>query len=165
VGHVLTHLARNADAHSRRLEGALRGDDVPKYAGGAEQRAAEIDEGADRPVEVIIEDLASSQARLEALFDRSAAAGWPNGDLRGDASYGPRGCPAHRLREVEMHHVDLGIGYEPHDWPADYVAWDLGVLLGTVVERLPALDDQRLLMAWLAGRGSLPTDLHLEPWG
>ena len=34
VGHVLTHLARNADGHTRRLEAALRGEDVARYPGG-----------------------------------------------------------------------------------------------------------------------------------
>jgi maleylpyruvate isomerase len=27
-----------------------------------------------------------------------------------------------RLRELEIHHVDLGAGYQPADWPADFVA-------------------------------------------
>lgn len=165
VGHVLTHLARNADAHARRLEGTLLGEDVPKYQGGAAQRADEIAEGADRPAEAIRDDLAASQSRLEGLLARCSAANWPNGHLRGDSSYAPRACPAHRLREVEMHHVDLGLGYEPDSWPDDYVAWDLGVLLATVPERLTSPGHRRLFMAWLAGRGELPDDIRLEPWG
>lgn len=36
VGHVLAHLARNADAHARRLTGSLAGLDVPKYENGPE---------------------------------------------------------------------------------------------------------------------------------
>ena len=35
-----------------------------------------------------------------------------------------------------MHHVDLGLGYEPSDWPEDYVAWELPVLLATVPDRV-----------------------------
>jgi hypothetical protein len=46
---VITHLARNADAHGRRLAGALQGEDVAKYPGGAAQREREIAEGAGRP--------------------------------------------------------------------------------------------------------------------
>ncbi|WP_104169507.1 maleylpyruvate isomerase N-terminal domain-containing protein [Cryobacterium sp. M23] len=57
VGHVLTHLARNADAHARRLSGALRGHDAPKYAHGQEQRRREIEEGAGWQAEEIIADL------------------------------------------------------------------------------------------------------------
>lgn len=49
LGHVLTHLARNADAHARRLAGALVGQDVPKYGPGQDQRAGEIESGAGRP--------------------------------------------------------------------------------------------------------------------
>jgi maleylpyruvate isomerase len=30
IGHVLTHMSRHADGHVRRLEGALRGEDVPR---------------------------------------------------------------------------------------------------------------------------------------
>lgn len=165
VGHVLTHLARNADAHARRLSGALDGRDVPKYVGGAEQRSAEIDAGAQRPARLIIDDLADSQRTLERLFSECAAAGWPNPDVGPAGGYGARACPAHRLREVEMHHVDLGLSYTPSDWPAAYVHWDLGILLGTVRERLRGPDARAKFMAWLAGRGDLPTDVSLEPWG
>jgi len=49
IGHVLTHLARNADRHSWRLDGALCGEDVPRYPGGAAERSSEIDAGAPRP--------------------------------------------------------------------------------------------------------------------
>lgn len=44
----------------------------------------------------------------------------------------------HRLREVEMHHVDLGLGYTLLDWPQEYLAWDLPVLLASVPDRLVA---------------------------
>ncbi len=64
-----------------------------------------------------------------------------------------------------MHHVDLGLGYGPGSWPDDYVAWDLGVLLSTVPERLEDAFQRRGLMAWLAGRGPLPSELTLTTWG
>ena len=107
VGHVLTHLARNADAHARRLSGALRGEDLPKYANGPEQRGNEIEAGAGRAAAEIIADVENSQSQLEEVFMLNAAAGWPHGDFLGGGHYGVSGCPAHRLREVEMHHVDL----------------------------------------------------------
>ena len=175
VGHVLTHLARNAEGHSRRLQGALLNEDVPKYAGGSEQRAQEIEDGADRPAAEVLADLEASQRRLENLFTESSNAGWPNPQLAGDASYGPRGCPSHRLREIEIArrnhpHIDAPLGdlAEPAKallWPDEYVAWDLDVLLSTVSERLADPSHRRDLMAWLAGRGALPSDLTLDPWG
>lgn len=164
VGHVLTHLARNADAHVCRLEGALRGEDVPKYADGPEQRRKEIADGSSRPAGEILTDLETSCAQLEEVLAQSAAAGWPNGHFLGGAHYGVSGCPAHRLREVEMHHVDLGLGYTPLDWPDDYVAWDLPELLSSVPQRLGSAGERRRFMAWLAGRGPLDAKSTLGPW-
>lgn len=122
VGHVVIHLARNADAHARRLSAALRGEDVPKYSGGDSQRRDEIDGAARHPAQEIMADLLASVAALEQVFSRCSTAGWPNGHFLGGGNYGAAACPAHRLREVEMHHVDLGLGYSPLDWPEEYVA-------------------------------------------
>jgi maleylpyruvate isomerase len=163
VGHVITHLARNADAHARRLAGSLIGQDVAKYPGGPAQRERDIADGAGRPARALLTDLAESQQRLENLFTRCSAAGWPGSDLLGGAGYPATGCPAHRLREVEVHHVDLGIGYEPAGWPAEYVAWDLPGFLTTVPERLHTREDRAALLAWLAGRAPSPSGLALEP--
>ncbi|MFF5794682.1 maleylpyruvate isomerase family mycothiol-dependent enzyme [Paeniglutamicibacter sp. NPDC012692] len=164
IGHVLTHLARNADAHARRLFGALNGQDVPKYVSGEDQRRREIEDGAERSFNEIIADLGTSMSHLEEVFVLSAAAGWPNGHFLGGGHYGAAGCPAHRLREVEMHHVDLGLGYTPLDWPDEYVAWDLPVLLSTVPERIGSSAERRSFMAWLAGRGPLDAEITVAPW-
>lgn len=164
VGHVLTHLARNADGHARRLSGSLKGIDVLKYDGGEKQRRQEIGAGATRSASEIIDDLTASMLALENIFDQCSAAGWPNGQLLGGGQYGTSECPAHRLREVEMHHVDLGLGYTPSDWPEDYVAWDLSELLATVPQRLGSLADRRSFTAWLAGRGPLDAATSLSPW-
>ncbi len=160
IGHVLTHLARNAEGHTRRLEGALRGEDVPRYPGGTVQRDREIEEGAPRPAAGIIADLESAQRALERAWERSAAAGWPSPD----PSRPTTSSPARRLEEVEMHHVDLGLGYQPADWPGDYVAWALPTLLATVPSRLRRDEDARALVAWLAGRQPIPAAIQLEPW-
>lgn len=165
VGHLVTHLARNADAHRRRLDGALAGVDVPKYGGGAQQRQREIEAGAGRRAAELVGDLRESQALLEDAFARSAAAGWPVPGAEHGGGYPAAGAPAHRLREVEMHHVDLGLGYLPERWPREYVEWDLGNLLRTVPERLASVGDAAGLTAWLAGRGPLTADLALRPWG
>ena len=164
VGHVLTHLARNADAHARRISGALQGKDVPKYADGPKQRRSEIEEGSSRPSTEILADLAASCGQLEEVLAHWEAAGWPNGHFLGGAHYGVSACPAHRLREVEMHHVDLGLEYKPLDWPDEYVAWDLPELLATVPERLGSANERRQFMAWLAGRGPLDLESTLTPW-
>lgn len=164
IGHVLTHLARNADSHARRISGALDGLDLPKYAGGSTQREAEIEAGSGRSADELLADLEASETQLELVFDRYAAAGAPNGHFLGGSHYGVSACPAHRLREIEMHHVDLGVGYTSADWPEEYVAWDLPTLLAGVPERLTSSDDRRTFMAWLSGRGALDPETKLAPW-
>ena len=63
-----------------------------------------------------------------------------------------------RWREVEVHHVDLGLGYRVADWPEDLVErW-----LPHAREQFLGTADQRDLLAWLVGRGPAP---RLAPWG
>jgi maleylpyruvate isomerase len=164
IGHVVAHLARNADGHTRRLEAALRGEDVPRYPGGNAQRNAEISQGAVRPATELLAELRVSQERLEVAWDESAAANWPHPEFRGNDLWPATASPVRRLREVEMHHVDLGLGYKPSDWPSEYVAWELPMLLATVPERAQRPDDSIDLVVWLAGRGPVPGNIELAPW-
>jgi uncharacterized damage-inducible protein DinB len=81
VGHVLSHLARNAEGHARRLEAALAGQDLPRYPGGSSQRDSEIAAGASKSAAELAADLAETSHRLEDVWARSAAAGWPHAEL------------------------------------------------------------------------------------
>jgi maleylpyruvate isomerase len=164
VGHVLSHLARNADGHVRRLEGALRAEEVARYPGGNVQRDREIEEGASRPAAELFADLTTSAKRLEDTWDRSQQAGWPNAGLLASDSWPTSASPLRRLREVEVHHVDLGLGYEASDWPEDYVHWDLPLMLEGLPDRLSGTDDARQLLAWLFGRAAWPERLELGSW-
>lgn len=157
---MVTHLARNADGHTHRLEG----EDRPRYPGGTAQRDADIAAGAGRPAAEIGEDLEVAQGRLEQTWERCRDAGWPNPELVGEDGWPTTGSPARRLREVAIHHVDMGVGYETSEWPDAYVEWDLPVLLATVPGRLGDPGDARAMLAWLAGRAPLPTRLELKPW-
>jgi maleylpyruvate isomerase len=69
----------------------------------------------------------------------------------------------HRWREVELHHVDLGLGYLPADWPQPYVDRELSISLKLLPERLDT-DGQRQVLAWLVGRASGAGDPELTPW-
>jgi maleylpyruvate isomerase len=164
IGHVLTHLARNADGHTRRLEGAMRGEDVARYPGGSAQREADISDGAARPPAGLLEDTRVAQLKLELAWDNSASANWPHPEFRGDDLWPTAASPVRRLREVEMHHVDLGLEYTPSDWPAAYVAWELPMLLASVPGRVHRLEDSIGLVVWLGGRGPVPKDIELDPW-
>lgn len=164
IGHVVAHLARNAEGHSGRLEAALGGEDVPRYPGGNAQRDAEITQGAARSTGELLADLRDTQERLELAWQKSVAAGWPHPEFRGNDLWPATSSPVRRLREVEMHHVDLGLGYEPSDWPAEYVAWELPMLLATVPKRVQRPGDSVELVVWLAGRGPGPVNIELAPW-
>jgi maleylpyruvate isomerase len=63
----------------------------------------------------------------------------------------------HHLRDVEVHHVDLDVGYSPADWPAELVAGELDRRL----RGLPGRADPAELLAWLLDRGPAP---GLGPW-
>jgi maleylpyruvate isomerase len=163
VGHVLTHIARNADGHALRLDGALRGEDLPRYPGGEQERNSQIELGSGRYARELAADVADSALRLEEVWSRSARAGWPNSHFLGTDKFPTSGSPLRRLREVEVHHVDLGLGYEPADWSDLYTDWELRHSLKRLPERLAPADARRLL-AWLTGRAALPADLTLDPW-
>ena len=159
VGHVLTHLARNADSVVRRLDGAARGEVVDQYPGGAEGRTQEIDVGAGRSRDELVADVLAADAAVETTIATLAEEAWSNGTR----SLGGEVVPASdvvfsRWREVEVHHVDLGLGYEPADWPAGLVTrW-----LPRAVAGLAQRSDDHELLAWILDRGPAP---ELRPWG
>src|SRR5687767_2714475 len=68
AGHVLTHLARNADSHVFRSGAARRGEVVDQYPGGSEGRAAAIEEGAHRSAAEIIEDVRRSASMVDETW-------------------------------------------------------------------------------------------------
>jgi maleylpyruvate isomerase len=164
VGHALTHLARNADSHARMMRAAIAGDAVHQYGPGFE-RTAGIEAGAARPAGALIEDVATSAAALEAVWDEMTDAAWAGNGLNqpDDEIWPCRLMPFHRWREVELHHADLGLGYTSADWPAGYVDRELAVSLMSLPERITESDRQRLL-GWLVGRDQRQPDLELDPW-
>ncbi|MEU0739689.1 maleylpyruvate isomerase family mycothiol-dependent enzyme [Streptomyces sp. NPDC006134] len=111
-GHVLAHLARNADALVNVLEGR------PMYASG-EVRDADIERDAPRPLDVHLADLRESAARFQAAG--AVPADWSRTvALRNGVTDSASRVPFRRWVEVELHHVDLGIGYELEDLPAEF---------------------------------------------
>lgn len=158
VGHVLTHLARNADSVVRRLEGAARGEVVDQYPGGHAGRAAEIEEGAGRSAEALVADVLETASAVDAAFDSFPPDRWEASARGVSGVESPvSDLPAQRRREVEVHLVDLGLGCSPTDWPAELPDGWLPELLA----RLPERTDRRALLAWVLGRGPAP---ELDPW-
>lgn len=128
-GHVATHIARNADSLWNLLEWARTGVEIPQYPSVA-VRNADIEEGAGRSGEALIEDVRTTQARFSALARTLSDDAW-NAEVRALQGWAH---PAwylvfRRWNEVEAHHVDLAAGYGPADWPESYVRWALSSTL------------------------------------
>jgi maleylpyruvate isomerase len=189
-GHLLTHLARNADSLRNLLTWARTGVPTPQYS-SPQERSEGIERGAARPAAELLADLRESAAALDAAAASLPEAAW----AAHVAGTGDDGHTAwytlwRRLTEVEIHHADLDLGYGPADWPEAFATYGLeqyaGLLTSArspaavlrssdapVVVRIGPPADQpattvtgpvRDLLAWLTGR-SQGTGLSAEPAG
>ncbi len=164
VGHVLTHLARNAESHTRMLRAAQDSRVVPQYPGGAEQRAADIEAGAARPAARVCADVRDTATELERTWSAMTPTAWAGHGLAGPIEWPCSLLPLHRWREVEVHHADLGLGYTPADWPDEYVRADLPHAVAGLPDRLSGPAARRALLAGLLGRGPTPAVAPLAAW-
>ncbi|MFJ6124616.1 maleylpyruvate isomerase family mycothiol-dependent enzyme [Streptomyces griseoviridis] len=119
-GHVLAHLARNADALVSVLEGR------PMYPSAA-ARDADIERDAPRPLDVQLADLRATADRFQAAG--AAPADWSRTvELRNGVTDAAARVPFRRWIEVELHHVDLGIGYELEELPEAFTEREIAFL-------------------------------------
>ncbi|MBP2703466.1 maleylpyruvate isomerase family mycothiol-dependent enzyme [Microbispora sp. RL4-1S] len=144
-GHVLAHLARNADSLVNLLTWARTGVVTPQYP-TPDARDAGIAAGAPRPAAEQLADLRESSARMAAAIGEMPPECW-----RAEVG-GPPGHPAwyllaRRIREVEAHHADLGAGYGWPDWPETFVWREL----------------HDTLLSWPRGRGPVAAIVAREP--
>ncbi|RJL24428.1 maleylpyruvate isomerase family mycothiol-dependent enzyme [Bailinhaonella thermotolerans] len=182
-GHVITHLAEHASGVTRLTERANRGEIVEMYAGGRPARDAAIERGASRTAGQLREAVAGAVAAVEAAW--ADTRDW---DQYVNFRTGPLlGLVYARWREVEIHLVDLDLGYRPARWSTDFcdhtvrflaprvpggiaLTLDSGERRWVVGEGDPvtARGTAQDLTAWLAGRapdGRLDGDLpELAPW-
>jgi len=161
--HVLGHVARNAEGMVRLVDWALTGPQTPMYASTDDREAGIASAAALEPGPLRALLLESATALGSALI-RLRDAGSPALDRLVLFGAPPPGAvpdtPAWqlgwaRLREVEIHHVDLDAGYGPSDWPPRFVA-RLSHFLDT---RSPAPGVEGPLeqvVAWRLGRGAGP---------
>ena len=180
--HVLTHVSRNADGARNLLLAVRSGQPVRMYASPA-TRTADIDAGVGRPAEVVIADAAESSRKFvidaECMPEERWAVEIPF------SSGSPEPPPLisgirpleMRLREIELHHVDLAAGYSFDQIPepvlerllADtvYRLGRQGVAVGRpfepespgwTVERIGSRSEIRGsrpdVLAWLSGRST-----------
>ena len=128
--HVITHVARNADAYSHLLHWAETGEEHFLYD-SAEQRDADLEAGALRSAHDLRVDAAASAGRfmqaineLDVRHEDALVAKGPGGPR-----FPARELATHRLVELNVHHADLGIGYTHDEWSPHFC----DVLLSSVV--------------------------------
>lgn len=157
-GHVLTHLARNADGIAATLAGALRGEIVERYPDGYDARNAAIEAGAGRSFAELRADVQESAERLDRVIGALAEedGGW---DRPTDKQRPAGEWLGWRLREIEIHRVDLAGDYSPDRWPPLLVA----MLLPQVAQTLDARASGAMEVEVTAD-GSLVADLVGARW-
>jgi maleylpyruvate isomerase len=160
-GHVLTHLARNADGLRNLLIWARTGVKTPQYP-SAEARDAAIEAGSGRPAAELAAELDRSAAGFAAEAVSLPGSAWV-AEVHGIT--GP-GHPAwftlfRRLTEVEMHHVDLCLSYVPADWPAEFVNDELEQVTGRFASR----DDMPACEVEVTGPAGEPVQRFVFPSG
>ncbi len=162
--HVVGHVARNAEGMVNLVAWALTGRVSPMYP-SAEARSVGIEQAVALPSADLRRLLDSSAVALAAATGRLVAA--DDVALARLLVFGPAApgtqpdVPAWtlgwaRLRETEIHHLDLGAGLEPTDWPDAFVR-RMGAFLDSRSARPDVVGDAAEVVAWRLGRGRGPT--------
>jgi maleylpyruvate isomerase len=156
--HVVAHLALNAEGLAGALTGIVQDEPAPMYA-SQEDRDRDIEELAGG-------DPAELRERLLAGCTLYADA-WtalPDDSLgtRFERTTGGPTIPAGatlgmRLREVEIHHADLGAGYSHTDWPPRFCEILLASMTKREWSRPFTASPTDLDGTWTYGEGDGPT--------
>jgi uncharacterized protein (TIGR03083 family) len=88
-------------------------------------READIEAGADRSAIELRDDLTTTCQRLEDAWRNLDDDRWTGTVVVTPGARPVRELVFRRLREVEVHHVDLDLGYTTSSWPPFYVEGEL----------------------------------------
>jgi maleylpyruvate isomerase len=162
IGHLLTHLARNADALGNLVRWAATGIETPMYPGGPEQRLADLEVGALRQPAGILRDVRESAIGLSVSLDALPDGAWDRVVRTAQGRRIPAAqIPWLRIREVWIHATDLGTGGELSALPQDLAASLLEDVLATLATRpgCPALT----IRAESGATFAIPSTGHGDP--
>ncbi|WP_404389336.1 maleylpyruvate isomerase family mycothiol-dependent enzyme [Humibacillus xanthopallidus] len=142
--HVVAHVAANAEALGNLVRWARTGEATPMYS-SPEQRGADIEVGAQRPVAELRLWVASSAARLADSLDALTPDQWAREVLTAQGRAVPATeIPWMRSREVMVHAVDLGGAVTFADLPASF---DAALLDDITAKRSAGADGPHLRLA------------------
>jgi maleylpyruvate isomerase len=131
--HVVAHLALNAEGMTDALRGVLSGEPAPMYESD-ERRDGDIDDLAGAEPSEIRGRLLGGTTVLHDAFAALPEDAWAGRIDRtpGGRSIRVTSLPSMRLREVEIHHVDLGTDYRTSDWSPAFAT----LLIDAMTKRL-----------------------------
>jgi len=121
-GHVVAHLILNAEGLAAALTGVARDVAVPMYASG-EARNADIDELAPHPPAELRARLRAASRGFAGALSLVPPESWSTEIARvpGDTNtFLASDVLGMRLRETEIHHVDLAAGYDHDAWSSAF---------------------------------------------
>ena len=125
-GHVLSHLARNAESHVHVLQCAARGEVGEQYVGGAQARKEGIETHALDSAESLVASVRKSIYALESQWAATNSEGWQgHGVNSAGATIAMSDIVFLRWREVEVHHADLALDFTFANWNSTYVRMEL----------------------------------------
>ncbi|MDQ4024963.1 MAG: maleylpyruvate isomerase family mycothiol-dependent enzyme [Actinomycetota bacterium] len=129
-GHVLAHVALNAHSLVNLVEWARTGVETPQYPSW-DRRDRDIERASTRTRQEHLDALAEASAAFASAARRMPLDRWEVevSGIGGSPQPAGRFLFA-RVREVEVHHVDLRGGYGPADWDPGFVR--------SVLEEVPA---------------------------
>ncbi len=120
--HVIAHLVLNGEALAGVLTGLAAGEEVAMYP-SSEARDNDVEELATAEPSELRERLLAATTGFADACARMPEQGW-TGIVRrtpdSDATYPAAEVPSRRLGEVEIHHVDLGAGYDRTMWSREF---------------------------------------------
>ncbi|WP_413810773.1 maleylpyruvate isomerase family mycothiol-dependent enzyme [Streptomyces sp. OE57] len=136
TAHLLTHLARNAEALNNLATWAATGVETPMYPHGIEGRLADIEQGAHRSPEVILKDVHDTAIRLQRSLDELPDSAWSRKVRTAQGRLVPASLiPWLRIREVWIHLVDLDTGITFAALPDDLATTLLPDVIATLAGR------------------------------
>jgi len=165
-GHVLTHLARNADALVNLLTWARTGTPTPMYP-STERRNADIEAGAGRTAGELRDDVAASARRLMESALRMGPRDWEATPQSATGRTIPASdVPWMRAREVWIHLADLdvGPGFEAiPDVVARALVQDVAAWMDGRAERRIELVSERVDATFGGAAAQAPARVHGTP--
>jgi maleylpyruvate isomerase len=145
--HVVAHLALNSEGLAGVLQGRMAGEPTTMYPSD-DARSADIEELAAGDRAELRERFLAGTTLVTDAVDHFPDEWWgetfertPGGRVIRYAA-----IPGMRLREVEIHHVDLAAGFDPTGWSDAFAAH----LLTAMVKREPSDEGFRVLATDLA---------------